>query len=376
MLRFGSAPAVVHTLGIDAGVILVHGIGVLHIEVGGGGQPAAVCSGSGDGARIHQGNGGELALAGLGAFAVREVPGGVADGELAVCRGVARAEAWAAEALAHDGAGGDEVKGAAVLHQGGHGGHGAGIHVQAESAVAAALSAENIRRCADVVEGASGAAGDLALLNPDAAVMILGHEIHGHALELLVCLLLNGVQDILWILQQLVDGVGVGRVHRHGDGAFHRGKVHIDAAVVVCDLCRVQLLIGFGPAVDGEIAFGLVVGDPDGAPAGGFGGHDVDGVAVLDGEAGNARADEFHGLVLHIAVFVHRADDGERHVLRADAGPGRAGQINGDHAGIRKVVGAFEKLFCQLAAAFAHGQGPERTVAGVGVGAEDHAAAA
>ena len=247
------------------------------------------------------------------------------DGELAVCRGIARAEAGAAEALAHDSAGGDEVKGTAVFHQGGHGGHGAGIHVQAEGTVAAALSAENVRRRADVVEGAAGAAGDFTLFHPDAAVMVLGKQVHRHAFQLLVRVFLNGVKDILRILQQLVNGIGVRRMHRHGNGALNGGKIDIDAAVVVCDFGRIKLLISFGSAMNREVAFGLVVGDPNGTPAGGLGGHDVNGVAVLNRKTGNARANKLHCLVLDIAIFIYGADNGERHILRTDAGLGCSG---------------------------------------------------
>ena len=193
---------------------------------------------------------------------------------------------------------------------------------------------------ADVVEGAAGAARDLALLDPDAAVVVLGNQIHGHALELLVGLLLDSVEDVPGVFLQLMDGVGVGRVHGHGDGALHRGEIHIDAAVIVSDLGGIELLVGLGSAVGDKVALGLLVRDPDGGPAGGLGGHDINGVAVLDGEVCNAGADKLHGLVLHVAILINRADDGEGHVLGADAGTGCAGEVDGDHAGISKVIGA------------------------------------
>ena len=60
-----------------------------------------------------------------------------------------------------------------------------------------------------------------------------------------------------------------------------------------------------------EVALGLLVGHPDGRPAGGLGGHDVDGVAELDGQICHAGADELHDLVLDVAVLVDSAADAQ-----------------------------------------------------------------
>ena len=62
--------------------------------------------------------------------------------------------------------------------------------------------------------------------------------------------------------------------------------------------------------------------------------------------------------------------------MGADTGVGLAGQIDGNHAGVGHVVGAADQLLGQLAAALANGHRAQRTVAGVGVRAEDHPAAA
>ena len=200
MFRLRLAPAVVNALFVNAGIVLIDGRRVFHIQIRRGGEPAAVGRSRGNGSCIHQGDGTQLALAGLGAFAVREVACGVADGELAVGRGVARTEAGAAEALADDRAGGDQIEDAPGLDEAGKSGHGAGIDVQRESAIAAASAAEDIRRRADVVEGAAGAARDLTLLDPDAAVVVLGDQIHGHTLELLVGVFLHQMQNVRRVL--------------------------------------------------------------------------------------------------------------------------------------------------------------------------------
>ena len=331
MLGLGLRPAVVHPLFVDANLEVVLGIGVFHIQIGSCRQLAAIGSGGGNGTGVHQGHGSHLALAGLGALPVGEVPGGVADGEFAVGGGVACAEAGAAEAFPENDTGGDQVVGPAVFHQLCQSGHGAGVDAEGEGPVAAAAASQDIRSGADIVEGAAGAAGDFALLHPDSAVVELGHNVHLGTLDLLIGILLDQVQNVRGVLLKLVDGVGVAGVHGHGNGALHGGQVYVYAAVVVGNLRRLQLFVGLGAAMNGEVTLGLLIGDPDGGPAGGLGGHDVNGVPVLHGKICNAGADELHGLVLHIAVLVHRADDGQGHVLGTNAGLGGAGEINGNH---------------------------------------------
>ena len=128
--------------------------------------------------------------------------------------------------------------------------------------------------------------------------------------------------------------------------------------------------------MDGQIFLGGGVGFPDGGPAGGLGGHDVDAVAVFHGQLGHAGAHELHHLVLHIAVGIHRAADGQGHVLGAHAGAGFAVQVDQDDAGTGHVIGAAHQLLGQLAAALAHAQGADGAIAGVAVRAQDHASAA
>ena len=300
----------------------------------------------------------------------------MADGELAVGGRVAGAEARAAEALAEQNARGDQVEGTAGLDQRGQDGHGAGVYTQGEDAVADGLALQDVGSRADGVVGAAGAAGDLALVDPDRAVVELLGEVHLDALELLVGILFHNVEDVSRVLLQLVDRVGVGGMHRHRDRALDGGQVDVDAAVVPGHVGGLEFLVVLRTAVDGQVFPGLVVGDPDGGPAGGLGGHDVDRVAVFHGQAGDAGADELHDLVLDVAVLVDRADDAQSNVVGADAGLGRAGQIDRDDARALEIVGSSNELLGQLAAAFADAQGADGAVAGVGVGAEDHLAAA
>ena len=379
VVRLRMAPAVVDALVIDALVKVVVRGRVLDVgQFAGGGQVAAVGCGGGDGACVHQGHGADLPLAGLGALAVGEVAGRMADGKFAVGRGVARAEAGAAEALTEDAARGNNIRYSAIFHQLQVGGHAVRINTELERAVAAALALYDIGHRTDVLVRAAGAARDDALLDIDAAIGAdLAHQIHMYlAAQLLVGLILGRLQNFFGVGFQLADGVGVARVHRQRDHALNSGEVQLDAAVVVGNIGGFQLFVGFGAVVLLEILLRHSVGLPDGRPAGGLGGHDIDAVAIVGGKVGNARADELHDLVFHVAVGIGGCHQRQRDVVRADAGVRLAGQVDGYHAGVGHIVGAAHQLFGQLAAALAHGHGAQGTVAGVGVGAQDHTAAA
>ena len=62
--------------------------------------------------------------------------------------------------------------------------------------------------------------------------------------------------------------------------------------------------------------------------------------------------------------------------MGTDARAGLAGQVDGNDAGTGEVIGSAQQLLGQLAAALADRHGTQSAVTGVGVGAEDHAAAA
>ena len=147
------------------------------------------------------------------------------------------------------------------------------------------------------------------------------------------------------------------------DHRLHRGQIHLDAAVVVSQRRRIQLAIVRPSSVGLQKGLRLPVGAPDGAQAGGLGGHDIHAVAVIGRHGRHARSHEFHDLVLDIAVFEDRADDREGDVLRADKGLRLSGEIHRDHARIGHVIGVAQQLLHQLSAAFADGHGAQRAVA-------------
>ena len=65
--------------------------------------------------------------------------------------------------------------------------------------------------------------------------------------------------------------------------------------------------------------FHRVVGLPDRGKAGGFGGHNIDTVAEIDGQGGDAGACKFKHFVFDKTVGEHRLGKGESHIVRTDA---------------------------------------------------------
>ena len=144
---------------------------IVHDIRGSGDLTAVQCRG-GNGAGIHQADTCKLSLAGLRAFAVGEVAGGVAEGQAIVGGDIARAEAGTAEAGFDDGTGLQQRGGSAGFGQFQTDGNAGGIDIQREVAVAAAAVLQNGGCFIDVVEEAAGTTGNHALISPDAAVCV------------------------------------------------------------------------------------------------------------------------------------------------------------------------------------------------------------
>ena len=186
---------------------------------------------------------------------------------------------------------------------------------------------------------------------------------------------LDLMQDVLEVLVELVNLKAVRRMERQRDHGLDARQVDLDAAVIVGNIGGLELAVVVAATVHGQKRARVLIGGPDARQAGGLGGHDVDAVAVVGRHARDAGAHELHYLVLDVALGKDGADDGERHIVRADAGARGAREVDGDDAGIGNVVGVAQQLLGQLAAALAHGHGTQGAVAGVRVGAQNHLAA-
>ncbi len=114
------------------------------------------------------------------------------------------------------------------------------VHVQSEVTVAAAAAPEDVGRLGNVVEQPAGAAGDDTLIGPDAAVTDFVRELHMGLRIPLLGVRLHSRQDVGGVLQELVDGPGVGGVEGQGDHGLHLGEVDLDVLVVVGSVRRVQ----------------------------------------------------------------------------------------------------------------------------------------
>ena len=377
--RLSLAKAPVHALlvrrvvkGVLAGLVP----GLLG-QVGRRRQDAAVGSRRRNGAGVHQGHRTQLAIARLGTLTVGEVARGVADGQAVVSGRVAGTETRAAERRAHDRASLHKVVDIAAACKLECHGLARGIDRQRELAAAGVGALEHTGSLDHGVVIAARAAGDNALLHVQLAVDDLVEQAKVRlALADLGGLELHLMQDVLEVLVELVDLKAVRRMERQRDHGLDTRQIDFDAAVVVGNIGGLELAVVLAATVHGQKRVRVLVGGPDARQAGGLGGHDVDAVAVIGRHVRDARAHELHDLILNVTLGKDGTDDGERHVVRANAGARGAREVDGNDAGIGNVVGVAQQLLCQLAAALAHGHGAQSAVAGVRVGTQDHLAAA
>ena len=301
----------------------------------------------------------------------------MADRKAVVGRRVAGAKARAAECRAHDRAGLHKIVDIATTRKLECHGLARGVDRQRELAAAGVGALEHAGSLDHGVVVAARAAGDNALLHMQLAVDDLVEQAKVRlALADLGGLELHLMQDVLEVLVELVDLKAVGRMERQRNHGLDARQIDLDAAVVVGDIGGLELAVVVATAVHGQERMRVLVGSPDARQAGGLGGHDVDAVAVVSRHARDAGAHKLHDLVLNVALGKDGTDDGERHVVRADAGARGAREVDGDNAGIGDIVGVTQQLLGQLPAALAHGHGAQGAVAGVRVGAQDHLAAA
>ena len=300
----------------------------------------------------------------------------MADRKAVVGGRVAGAKARAAERRAHDRTGLHEVVDVAAARELERHGLARGIDRQRELAAAGVGALEHAGSLDHGVVVAARAAGDNALLHVQLAVDDLVEQAKVClALADLGGLELHLMQDVLEVLVELVDLKAVRRMERQRDHGLDTRQIDFDATVVVGNIGGLELAVVVAAAVHGQKRVCVLVSCPNGGKAGGLGGHDVDAVAVVGRHTRDAGAHKLHDLVLDVALGKDGADDGERHIVRTDAGAWGAREVDGDDAGIGNVVGVAQQLFGQLAAALAHGHGAQGAVAGVRVGTQDHLAA-
>ena len=302
----------------------------------------------------------------------------MADRQRAVGGHVACAEAGAAERSADGGTAGHQVVDDSGAHQFHHDGLAAGIHAQGVVTAAAGVALEDGGSFINAVVQTACAACDHALIHTQFTVLDLAAQVKADILtaDQLLHILLAGMENILKVCVQLFNGKCIGGMHGQCDHGANGRKVYLYHTVVISKVCRSQLLIVGGTAMHRKEFLRRFVGFPDGGQAGGLGGHGIDGVAGILTQRRNAGANKLHHLVLDIAALEQLAHQRNGHIVRAAACRQRAGEINCNNTRTGHIVGAAQQLLCQLAAALTNGHSAQSTVAGVGVRAKDHLAAA
>ena len=146
------------------------------------------------------------------------------------------------------------------------------------------------------------------------------------------------MEQLIHVLLELFDGVGIGGVEGQGDHGADLVQLHLNESVIVGPIGGGLGLERLSPAQYGQVCLQGMIGGPDGGQAGGLGGHHVDAGAVVHGQVGYAGAEKFHHRVLDHSVFKGGADELQRHVLGAHTGDGRAGEVDGDDLRVRDVI--------------------------------------
>ena len=164
-------------------------------------------------------------------------------------------------------------------------------------------------------------------------------------------------------------------MERHCDHWFNGAEINNNHTVVISNLSRIQFLVIFRSVMKGIERFDLVIGTPNGGQTGCLCCHNVDTDTEISTQVGDTRAYEFHHLVVHITVGKYFTDNSQCHVLRTHTLHRFTCQINTYNARHIDIIGSAQKLFCQLAAAFADGHCTKGTVTCMAVRSQDHAAA-
>ena len=142
-------------------------------------------------------------------------------------------------------------------------------------------------------------------------------------------------------------------MERKGDHALLAGEVDADHAVVPRDLSGLELLEGLGTAMGLVVSLNSLIGDPDGAEAGGLGGHHIDSVTEVNRELLDARAGELKDLILDETALECGLDKGYGHIMRADTMLRFAFKPHKNDLGSVDVPSVMEKLLDKLTATFA-----------------------
>ena len=165
-------------------------------------------------------------------------------------RCIACAEARSAECCLHDSACLDKLAQITFVRQIRVDRKGGRIYAQRELACTDRLSAKEIGGFDDIRVGSACTAGNDALLDLQFSVLyFVKQRIRRSALGDLLRCLFRLSQTVFKVRIELIDLNGVRRMERERNHRFDRGKIDVDASVVICYIRRVEFLIILRSAV-------------------------------------------------------------------------------------------------------------------------------
>ena len=218
-----------------------------------------------DGTGIHQRYGRNLTILDLGTFTVREVSGGMTDGERIVRRSVSCAEARSTKRSLDHGSCLHQICQSSVSRQF-HVNRCAGrIYTQSKCVISDTVSAQDVRCVTDIFKSAARTSGNDTLIHQQSAVVYFIFQCERNlSVQADFCFFFHIVQNVHKIFIQFVDGVNIARVERHRDHRFDLIQLYHHHAVVISDISRIQLFIIAASSVNLVEIADLIVGSPDG----------------------------------------------------------------------------------------------------------------
>ena len=127
-----------------------------------------------------------------------------------------------------------------------------------------------------------------------------------------------------------MDGPGVGGMEGQGDHGLYLAQIDGDHLIIVGNLAGMQFLVVLRALVGFVEAACDLICLPNGAEAGGFGGHHVDAVTEVDGQFADAGTYKLQYLIVHKAALKGSLHQCDGHIVGADAPAWLAGQIDHD----------------------------------------------
>ena len=194
------------------------------------------------------------------------------------------------------------------------------IDVQRKLSVRKRSPVQYFRCGGDVLVHAARASRDDALLYVNLSVFDLIRQTkRSLAAEKFIAFFFGFLQNIVGVLVELSDRIGVTGVERKGDHRLDRTEIHLDRRVVIRAVFGMKFLKRALPAVTTVILLYFFVRFPDRGKTGGFRGHHVDPVPEIHGKVFDSRPDEFHHLIFYESVFEYSRHKRECDVVRAYA---------------------------------------------------------